>query len=154
MLDPPGGHGVMEEAIRIPHGGGHQTGIQILLGGICSKDLRPDGFNLGAPLLLQGWTFPKGLLSSFLAWSKAANRYSIWGLHTMMMMTMLKKMKKRKHADLDAVNDGLDVVGLCAQLWLPYFCCPGSNAVAHGPYGFRANPHCLQAANFSLEVAD
>ena len=64
----------------------------------------------------------------------------------MMMMTMLKKMKKRKHADLDAVNDGLDVVGLCAQLWLPYFCCPGSNAVAHGPYGFRANPHCLQVS--------
>jgi len=32
-------------------------------------------------------------------------------MHTSVMM-MLKKKKKWKHADLDAVNDGLDVVGL------------------------------------------
>ncbi len=55
-----------------------------------------------------------------------------------------KKKKKWKEADLDAVNDGLDVVGLGTQLGLPYFFRPGSNAAAHGPYGLRTNPHSLQ----------
>ena len=55
-----------------------------------------------------------------------------------------QKKRKKKQADLDAIYDGLDVVSLSAQFGLPYFFCPGSNAAAHGPYGLRPNPHCLQ----------
>jgi len=69
-----------------------------------------------------------------------------------------KKKKKKKtweQADLDAVNDGLDVIGLSAQLGLPYFFCPGSDAAAHGPYGLRPHPHRLQAKSqsFSKKLA-
>ncbi len=68
--------------------------------------------------------------------------------------TKQKKKKKKKQADLDAVDDGLDVVGLGAQLGLPYFFCPGSDAAAHGPYGLRPNPHCLQVKTQSFSHSD